>query len=152
MAGVTWVFVVVAAVVVLGTLLAFVVPWGSGTDDAAPQPAVGSTASPSTALARGFGYLQVLPRAATRHAGVQHRLARAMLRVDAVDPHSAPRRIGEALLQAGFADGAARPASASVPTLAPSSDTARSSDTTRSSDSVPRRRWDDPTDGPGGQR
>jgi hypothetical protein len=41
----------------------------------------------------------------TRSRGsVQRRLERAIQRVDVVDPYAAPRRIGSALLQAGFVD------------------------------------------------
>jgi hypothetical protein len=40
---------------------------------------------------------------------VHERLARAFARIDAVDPHAAPRRIGEAMVQAGLAEAPATP-------------------------------------------
>jgi hypothetical protein len=52
---------------------------------------------------------------------VHDRLARAFVRIDAVDPHEAPRRIGEALLQAGLAD-ASVPAPAARPAAPPRGD------------------------------
>jgi len=104
--GVAWVFVGAAAVATLVALLVFLVPLGrSGAQSlAAPRTGDGAPGSQAGSLARGFSYLHVSPRTATRRAGVHDRLTRAFARVDAVDPHEAPRRIGEALLQAGLAD------------------------------------------------
>lgn len=58
----------------------------------------------SGSLARGFSYLHVSPRSASRRPGVQQRLQSAFARIDAVDPHAAPRRIGEALMQPGLVE------------------------------------------------
>jgi hypothetical protein len=101
-----WVLVVVATALIVVALVVFVVPLGRrgsappGRD--APSPS--SSSSSSEALARGFGYLHVSSRSVSRRGGVHERLARAFARIDAVDPHAAPRRIGEALVQAGLAD------------------------------------------------
>jgi hypothetical protein len=113
--GAVWVLLVLAAVLVLVALVVFVSPLArsssapaadrSGTDAPASRPT-----SPSGSLARGFGYLSLSPRQQTRRGGVHERLARAFARIDAVDPHAAPRRIGEALVQAGLADPARRAA------------------------------------------
>ncbi|SDT17397.1 hypothetical protein SAMN04488543_3210 [Friedmanniella luteola] len=106
MAGVAWVFVGAAAVALLVALLVFLVPLGrrGGPSRGAPGPGSTAPVGPADSLARGFSYLHVSPRTAVRRAGVHERLARAFVRIDAVDPHEAPRRIGEALLQAGLAD------------------------------------------------
>jgi len=113
--GVAWVFVGAAAVATLVALLVFLVPLGrdGGRALAAPRGA-GPTAAPGHAgpagsLARGFSYLHVSPRTSARRGSVHDRLERAYHRVDAVDPHEAPRRIGEALLQAGLVDAAPGP-------------------------------------------
>lgn len=110
MEGVAWVFVGAAAVATLVALLAFLVPLGRGSGQASGvRRADTSSSSPVGSLARGFSYLHVSPRSSTRRAGVHDRLQRAFARIDAVDPHEAPRRIGEALLQAGLADAGTRP-------------------------------------------
>ena len=102
MAGAAWIMVVLAAALVVVALVVFVVPLGR-RPAGATQPARGATApSSSGALARGFSYLHV--SAPARRGGVHERLARAFARIDAVDPHAAPRRIGEALVQARLAD------------------------------------------------
>lgn len=108
---------VLAAVVIVLALLFYVVTlvWagrnraGSASGAAAvAKPEAGGAAArdrdSSGSLARGFSYLHVSPRSSTRRPGVQQRLERAYRRIDAVDPHAAPRRIGEALLQAGLAE------------------------------------------------
>jgi hypothetical protein len=108
--GVSTVVAVLAAVVIVLALLFYVVTlvWagrnrlGSAATPAGTAPS--SSDGPSDSLARGFSYLHVSPRSSARRAGVQHRLERAFRRVDAVDPYAAPRRIGEALLQAGLAE------------------------------------------------
>ena len=119
MAGVAWVFVGAAAVATLVALLVFLVPLGRrGSESLGARPALDAgPGSPAGSLARGFSYLHVSPRTGARRAGVHDRLARAFARVDAVDPHEAPRRIGEALLQAGLADGSA--AARATPTSSP---------------------------------
>ncbi|GAA1431337.1 hypothetical protein GCM10009616_18190 [Microlunatus lacustris] len=106
MTGVAWVFVGAAAVATLVALLVFLVPLGRSGAQSLAGPRTGDAAPGSQAgsLARGFSYLHVSPRTATRRAGVHERLTRAFARIDAVDPHEAPRRIGEALLQAGLAE------------------------------------------------
>lgn len=105
-----WVMVVLAAVLVLVALVVFVLPLVRGDGTPAPgsgAPGAGVRGSgppnPSGSLARGFGYLYVAPTA-HRRGGVHERLARAFARVDAVDPHAAPRRIGEALVEAGLVE------------------------------------------------
>jgi hypothetical protein len=112
MTGVAWVFVGAAAVATLVALLVFLVPLGRrgsrslagpGSGGGPPGSRAGS-GSQAGSLARGFSFLHVSPRTAARRAGVHERLARAFARIDAVDPHEAPRRIGEALLQAGLAE------------------------------------------------
>jgi hypothetical protein len=60
--------------------------------------------SPASYLIMGVAYL-FPPLDFTRSRGsIQHRMARAFQRVDAVDPYAAPRRIGSALLDAGLVD------------------------------------------------
>lgn len=120
MEGVAWVFVGAAAVATLVALLVFLVPLGrsSGQTTAAPQ----ADAAPDSgvgSLARGFSYLHVSPRTSARRAGVHDRLQRAFRRIDAVDPHEAPRRIGEALLQAGLSEPARRPPPTDPPSMRP---------------------------------
>jgi hypothetical protein len=123
MTGVAWVFVGAAAVATLVALLVFLVPLGrSGSRSlAGPGPGTAGTGrqagsgSQAGSLARGFSYLHVSPRTATRRAGVHDRLTRAFARIDAVDPHEAPRRIGEALLQAGLAEAPRRHTTAAPP-------------------------------------
>ncbi|WP_375387293.1 MULTISPECIES: hypothetical protein [Actinomycetes] len=111
MDGVSTVVAVLAAVVIVLALLFYVVTlvWagrnrlgtaGTAPGGTGPRPPDG----PSESLARGFSYLHVSPRSSARRAGVQQRLERAYRRVDAVDPYAAPRRIGEALLQAGLTE------------------------------------------------
>jgi len=106
--GATWVLVVLAAALVLVALLVFLVPLARGDrDDAGGAGSANARpTSSSGSLARGFGYLSVSPRSVARRGGVHERFSRAFARVDAVDPHAAPRRIGEALVQAGLADAA----------------------------------------------
>lgn len=99
-----WIFVVIAAVVVLVALMVYILPPRRGAPGEAPEVAPGTTPSSSGSLARGFGYLQVSSGPTVRRGGVHSRLQRAFQRVDAVDPHANPRRIGEALVQAGLAD------------------------------------------------
>jgi hypothetical protein len=109
--GVSTVVAVLAAVVIVLALIFYVVTlvWAGrnrlGSAGAAPDP--GRPRSPDTSsgsLARGFSYLHVSPRSSARRAGVQQRVERAFVRIDAVDPYVAPRRIGEALLQAGLTE------------------------------------------------
>nr|WP_294694757.1 hypothetical protein [uncultured Friedmanniella sp.] len=120
MEGVAWVFVGAAAVATLVALLAFLVPLGRGSGQASGvRRADASSSSPVGSLARGFSYLHVSPRSSTRRAGVHDRLQRAFARIDAVDPHEAPRRIGEALLQAGLADSGTRPPPTDPPEARP---------------------------------
>lgn len=99
MGSATWVLVVLAAALIVVALLVFVVPLGRGGAPGESGRRAGTGAEPSAtgSLARGFGYLHVSSRAPVRRGGVQQRLARAYARIDAVDPHAAPRRIGEAL-------------------------------------------------------
>jgi len=95
---------VLAAVLIVVALVVFVVPLGRG--DGASRRGAGAGGAPSAtgSLARGFSYLHVSSRAPVRRGGVQQRLDRAFARIDAVDPHAAPRRIGEALVQARVAE------------------------------------------------
>ncbi|GAA1840313.1 hypothetical protein ACFFOM_05990 [Microlunatus capsulatus] len=131
MAGVAWVFVGAAAVATLVALLVFLVPLGRrGSESLGTRPAVDAgPGSPAGSLARGFSYLHVSPPPGVRRAGVHDRLARAFARVDSVDPHEAPRRIGEALLQAGLADGSA--ATRTTPSPAPAAPAPADPDRTR---------------------
>lgn len=99
-----WIFVVIAAVVVLVALMVCVLPPRRDAQGEATEVAPGPTPSSSGSLARGFGYLQVSSAGMVRRGGVHSRLQRAFQRVDAVDPHANPRRIGEALVQAGLPD------------------------------------------------
>jgi hypothetical protein len=97
--------VVLASALIVVALVVFVAPFGRGSGPATParpRPAAGGPSS--EALARGFSYLHVPSRSSVLRGGVHERLARAFARIDAVDPHAAPRRIGEALVQAGMAD------------------------------------------------
>jgi hypothetical protein len=97
--------VVLASALIVVALVVFVAPLGRGSGPsaaAANRPAAGGRSS--EALARGFSYLHVPSRSSSRRGGVHERLARAFARIDAVDPHAAPRRIGEALVQARVAD------------------------------------------------
>jgi hypothetical protein len=97
--------VVLACVLIVVALVVFVAPLGRGIGTPAPRPAPRAPGGPSSeALARGFSYLHVSSRSSVRRGGVHERLARAFARIDAVDPHAAPRRIGEAMVQAGLAD------------------------------------------------
>ena len=120
MEGVAWVFVGAAALATLVALLVFLVPLGRSSGQAlAPRRSGASASSPVGSLARGFSYLHVSPRTSGRRAGVHERLERAVGRIDAVDPHEAPRRIGEALLQAGLVDDGTRPPPADRPRPSP---------------------------------
>jgi hypothetical protein len=97
--------VVLASVLIVVALVVFVAPLGRGTGGTATAGTRAAPGGPSSeALARGFSYLHVSSRSSVRRGGVHERLARAFARIDAVDPHAAPRRIGEALAQAGLAD------------------------------------------------
>ncbi len=111
MDGVSTVVAVLAAVVIVLALAFYVITlvWAgrnrlgtAGTTNGGTAPRSSDRSSDS--LARGFSYLHVSPRSSARRAGVQHRLERAYRRVDTVDPYAAPRRIGEALLQAGLTE------------------------------------------------
>ena len=120
MEGVAWVFVGAAAVATLVALLVFLVPLGrSSGPTSAPRRTGVPSSSPVGSLARGFSYLHVSPRTSVRRAGVHDRMLRAFARIDAVDPHEAPRRIGEALLQAGLADPGTRPPATDPPAARP---------------------------------
>ena len=120
MEGVAWVFVGAAAVATLVALLVFLVPLARGSNPApAARRADAPPSSPVGSLARGFSYLHVSPRTSVRRAGVHDRLQRAFGRIDAVDPHEAPRRIGEALLQAGLAEPETRPTPTDPPSTRP---------------------------------
>ena len=120
MEGVAWVFVGAAAVATLVALLVFLVPLGRSSSQASgPRRPDASSSSPVGSLARGFSYLHVSPRTSVRRAGVHDRMQRAFARIDAVDPHEAPRRIGEALLQAGLAEAGTRPPSTNPPAARP---------------------------------
>jgi len=116
-----WVMVVLAAVLVLVALVAFVLPLArsrsAGTALSVDGVRATRPASPSGSLARGFGYLYLSPGPQTRRGGVHERLARAFARIDAVDPHAAPRRIGEALAQAGIGEPPPRAATEPPPDL-----------------------------------
>jgi hypothetical protein len=108
--GAAWVMVVLASALIVVALVVFVAPLrrGSGPSvSARNRPAAGGPSS--EALARGFSYMHVPSRLSARRGGVHERLARAFARIDAVDPHAAPRRIGEALVQAGVAEPPAAP-------------------------------------------
>lgn len=116
MGGAAWVMVVLASVLIVVALVVFVAPLGRGNGPSAgtrSRPAAGGPSS--EALARGFGYLHMPSRSSVRRGGVHERLARAFARIDAVDPHAAPRRIGEALVQAGVADPPSAPPFAPPP-------------------------------------
>lgn len=125
-----WLFVVLAAAVLLVALMVFFVPViRSGLDrlsSARTSPARSSSAQTSSAqtssaqtpsngpdptpaarpnpLVRGFGYLCVTPRFTRYRHSLEDRLQQAFRRIDAVDPDVAPRRIGLAMLQAGLVD------------------------------------------------
>lgn len=60
--------------------------------------------SPASHLIMGFTYLFPPIDFSRSRGSVQRRMERAFLRVDVVDPYAAPRRIGTALMQAGFVD------------------------------------------------
>jgi len=111
MGGAAWIMVVLAAALIVVALVVFVAPLGRNRSTAG-TPQVRGAAAPSSsgALARGFGYLHV--SAPARRGGVHERLARAFARIDAVDPHAAPRRIGEALVQGRLADAPSFPPAA----------------------------------------
>jgi hypothetical protein len=94
-----WVLVVLAAVLIVVALVVFVAPLGRSRDGAARGARTGGAPSATGSLARGFSYLHVSSRSPARRGGVHERLARAFARIDAVDPHAAPRRIGETLVQ-----------------------------------------------------
>ena len=100
-------------ILVIGILIAtllviagFVIPiFITGGGRSRPRPRARRIAdSPANYLIMGAAYL-FPPLDFTRSRGsVQRRLERAIQRVDVVDPYAAPRRIGSALLQAGFVD------------------------------------------------
>jgi hypothetical protein len=60
--------------------------------------------SPASHLMMGVAYLFPPLDFSRSRGSVQRRMARAFQRVDAVDPYSAPRRIGTALMDAGLVD------------------------------------------------
>lgn len=111
MGGAAWVMVVLASALIVVALVVFVAPLGRGSGPSVSAGNRAAAGGPSSeALARGFSYLHVPSRSSVRRGGVHERLARAFARIDAVDPHAAPRRIGEALVQAGIAEpGSASP-------------------------------------------
>jgi hypothetical protein len=100
-------------ILVIGILIAtllviagFVIPiFITGGGRSRPRPRARRLAdSPANYLIMGAAYL-FPPLDFTRSRGsVQRHLERAIQRVDVVDPYAAPRRIGSALLQAGFVD------------------------------------------------
>ena len=111
-----WVLVVLAGVLIAVALVVFVAPVArraDGGDSGRPRTSV--TPSATGSLARGFSYLHVSSRSPARRGGVHERLARAFARIDAVDPHAAPRRIGEALVQARLSEPSATRAAAPPP-------------------------------------
>ena len=99
-----WIFVVIAAVVVLVALMVYALPPRGRRPGESVESQPGTTPTSSGSLTRGFGYLQVAAGPTGRRGGVHSRLSRAIQRIDAVDPHANTRRIGEALMQAGFSD------------------------------------------------
>jgi len=114
MGGAAWIMVVLAAALIVVALVVFVAPLGRRPPVAGAPPARGAAApSSSGALARGFSYLHV--SAPARRGGVHERFARAFARIDAVDPHAAPRRIGEALAQGRLSDPSSPPAAQQDP-------------------------------------
>jgi hypothetical protein len=95
--------------IVVATLLVvagFVIPiFLSGAGRPRSRPRTRRFAdSPANHLMIGIAYL--LPPLDFRpsRGSVHRRMARAFQRIDAVDPYAAPRRIGSALLDAGFVD------------------------------------------------
>ena len=77
--------------------------------------------SPAGHLIMGFGYLYP-PITFTRSRGSVHRrMERAFQRIDAVDPYAPGRRIGEALMEAGFVESTPEvpPATEAEPAWAP---------------------------------
>ncbi len=107
-----WLFVMLAAAVLLVAMLVFFVPVIRGglnrlsstrtsSTLTAPDPSPSARPSP---LVRGFSYLYVTPRFTRYRHTLEDRLQRAFRRIDAVDPDAAPRRIGLAMLQAGLVE------------------------------------------------
>lgn len=112
-----WLFVILAAGVLLVAMLVFFVPViRSGWSRLSPSRGTSSpsssapTSAPPSPLVRGFGYLYATPRFTRYRRSVQERLDRAFQRIDAIDPESAPRRIGLAMLQSGLVDSPTRSA------------------------------------------
>ncbi len=92
----------VGIVVVVGALVALSPLLRARPPAAAEGSSGGAMPTSAGAMLKGFGYLYA-PRRGARHTdSVNHRFTRAMLRIDAVDPYLAPRRIGLALAEAGF--------------------------------------------------
>jgi hypothetical protein len=100
-------------ILVIGILIAtllviagFVIPiFITGGGRSRPRPRARRLAdSPANYLIMGATYLFPPLDFAQSRGSVQRRLERAIQRVDVVDPYAAPRRIGSALLQAGFVD------------------------------------------------
>ena len=120
-----WVLVVLAGVLIAVALVVFVAPLARRAD-AGDSGRSRTSAAPSAtgSLARGFSYLHVSSRSPARRGGVHERLARAFARIDAVDPHAAPRRVGEALAQGRRSEAtAARPSSTSTWSAGPGDQT-----------------------------
>ena len=94
--GVSGVVLIGLVLVVLRTL--------SQARPAAPSSSRSPSSTPSSAAhaARGMGYLFGVLNTPRRQRSVEDNLQRAFARIDAVDPHSAERRIGMALADLGL--------------------------------------------------
>jgi hypothetical protein len=111
-----WLFIVLAAAVLLVALVVYFVPvirggWRRFAPSRGPSAFSSSSPSPSP-LVQGFGYLYATPRFTRYRRRVEDRLDRAFQRIAAVDPDAAPRRIGLAMLQSGLVDPPTRSAPA----------------------------------------
>jgi hypothetical protein len=101
-------------ILVIGILIAtllviagFVIPifLTGGGRPRSSRPRAGTLSdSAANHLIMGVAYLFPPMDFSRSRGSVHRRMERAFQRVDAVDPYAAPRRIGSALLQAGFVD------------------------------------------------
>ena len=107
MGGDSWLIMVsgVLGAVLIGFVAVAVVR--SQPSSSRPGPGQHRYASPSSpftvSLGRGVGYLYGRVGMNRPWHSVNHSMERACSRISEVDPHAAPRRVGEALAQAGWA-------------------------------------------------
>ena len=108
-----WLIVLIGlSIVVVVNLLVFLAPALGRKDSGSVAPGLAAllaAPSPTGALVVGFGHLAGCLVGLRPALTVSRRMARALDRIDRVDPYAAPLRIGVAMLEAGLVDAPAWP-------------------------------------------